>query len=262
MTDEGVDEAIQLFKRALELDPQLARAWAAIARADMIKGDRASEGSEWYRAAADAARHAIQLDPMDAEAHGVLGEAVGSLGDIGQAKIEIERAVQLNPNHTLVLFDYAGWASGFGEPEKGAAAADRLIRLDPEIPRSIVPAISYAYFMAGRYEDAVRMLARLPDDARGPPNFAMDAGALAALGRTNEARAAVDRALALFPDMSIEGLTSSPAWADPERSRFTETMRKAGFPACAKAEELAKFEKSVRLPECEAERAKTAANKS
>ena len=43
MTDDGVDEAIQLFKRALELDPQLARAWAATARADfMIKGrDRA-----------------------------------------------------------------------------------------------------------------------------------------------------------------------------------------------------------------------------
>ena len=47
-----------------------------------------------------------------------------------------------------------------------------------------------------------------------------------------------------------------------ERGRFTETMRKAGFPACAKPEELAKFEKPVRLPECEAERAKMAATKS
>jgi hypothetical protein len=62
--------------------------------------------------------------------------------------------------------------------------------------------------------------------------------------------------------MSIEGLISSPAWADPERSRFTETMRKAGFPACAKSEELAKFENPVRLPECEAERAKAAATRS
>jgi TolB-like protein/class 3 adenylate cyclase/cytochrome c-type biogenesis protein CcmH/NrfG len=262
MTDEGVDEAINLLKRALELDPQLARAWAAIARADMIKGDRASGGSEWYRAAAEAARSAIRLDPMDAEAHGVLGEAVGSLGDIAQAKIEVERAVQLNPNHTLVLFDYAAWASGFGEPEKGAAAADRLIRLDPEFPMSIVPAIGYAFFMTGRYEDTLRALARLPDEARGPPNFAMEAGALAALGRTDEGRTAVGRALTRFPDMSIEGLISSPAWADHERSRFTETMRKAGFPACAKPEELAKFEKPVRLPECEAERTKAASIKS
>jgi hypothetical protein len=62
--------------------------------------------------------------------------------------------------------------------------------------------------------------------------------------------------------MSIEGLISSPAWADHERSRFTETMRKAGFPACAKPEELAKFEKPVRLPECEAERTKAASIKS
>ena len=37
MTDDGVVAAIQLFKCALELYPQLARAWSAIARADMIK---------------------------------------------------------------------------------------------------------------------------------------------------------------------------------------------------------------------------------
>ena len=47
-----------------------------------------------------------------------------------------------------------------------------------------------------------------------------------------------------------------------ERARITEAMRKAGFPPCAKPEDLARFEKPIRLPECEAERAKAAATKS
>ncbi|WP_292599508.1 hypothetical protein [Mesorhizobium sp.] len=37
---------------------------------------------------------------------------------------------------------------------------------------------------------------------------------------------------------------------DAERQRFIETMRLAGFPACAKPEALAKIEKPLRLQEC------------
>lgn len=88
------------------------------------------------------------------------------------------------------------------------------------------------------------------------------AGALAMLGRSDEARAVVAWTLGRFPDITIESYVNHPEWADHERKRLVEAMKMAGFPACAPAVELAKLEKPVRLPGCEAERAKTAASKS
>ena len=71
----------------------------------------------------------------------------------------------------------------------------------------------------------------------------------AALGRSEEARAAVAAALARHPDLSIQGFLSSPT-GEADRKLMEGLMREAGFPVCAKPEELAKFEKPLRLPEC------------
>ena len=46
-----------------------------------------------------------------------------------------------------------------------------------------------------------------------------------------------------------EGL-SGPDWNDVERGKLMQAMRKAGFPACASADVLAKLAKPFRLPEC------------
>ena len=59
-------------------------------------------------------------------------------GDLARAQAEIEKALALNPSGSLPLLEYAGWASAFGEPAKGAEAADRLIRIDPNF-RAIRP---------------------------------------------------------------------------------------------------------------------------
>jgi hypothetical protein len=58
------------------------------------------------------------------------------------------------------------------------------------------------------------------------------------------------------PDLTVESMINQPGLSTVERSRFIETMPLAGFPACAKPEALAKLAKPVRLPECEAGKAK------
>jgi hypothetical protein len=65
-----------------------------------------------------------------------------------------------------------------------------------------------------------------------------------------EAQAAVAEALKRFPTLTIEELVSGPGWSDLERQRFIETLRAAGFPACAAPETLARLANPVRLPEC------------
>jgi tetratricopeptide (TPR) repeat protein len=170
--------------------------------------------------------------------------------------------LQLNPNSDVVLHLYTLWASGFGEPEKGVEAAEKFIRLNPNYPTWATHGLSYAFFHAGRYEDCLQILEKRPDETMMPEHFISKAGSLAALGRAAEANSVVAKALARFPDISIEKLISRPDFADHERRRYIETMSKAGFPACSKPEELAEFKKPIRLPECEAERAKMTATRS
>ena len=79
----------------------------------------------------EAAERAGALDPSDAEAHAVMGNAYGVDGDFVRAEAEFDEALRLNPGSAELLTFYAGWASGFDKPERGAEAADRAIRLNP-----------------------------------------------------------------------------------------------------------------------------------
>jgi tetratricopeptide (TPR) repeat protein len=175
---------------------------------------------------------------------------LGNAGDIARAEAELDRALELNPNSAIVLFTYAGWASGFGKLERGIEAADHVRRLDPSYPVWAGGFLTYAYFMGGRYAEVPPIFERTPRESRLPDDWAFAAGSHAALGRGVEARATVTAALADYPDLTIEGVTASLGWTDAERERLIEAMRAAGFPPCAKGDGRAAIAQDRRLPEC------------
>jgi TolB-like protein/class 3 adenylate cyclase/tetratricopeptide (TPR) repeat protein len=251
-TKENTEEAIRLFTQAIEKDANLARAWSALAAAHDFT---VSFGADLYAAEAkakEAAECAVAIDPMDAEAHRALGEVLGTLGDFKRAEAELETALRLNPGHAGILVNYASWASTFGHPQRGAEAADRALRLNPNYDVGTANRSRNAYYWAGRYEDALRMVERQPPESRTMGGWIQRAASYAALGRIDEARRATQDALARHPDLSIQGLLSRPDVTDADRRHDDELMRKAGFPLCAKPEELVEFEKPYRLPECTA----------
>ena len=154
------------------------------------------------------------------------------------------------PNQFEIVTFYAPWASTFGEPERGADMADRAIHLNPNYPLWSTRFFAHAYFMVGRYDDALRMMGRLAPENYGIWEWTYRPAALAAVGRTPEAKTLISEALKSFPDLTIEGRVNEPAYTDADRKRLIETMRIAGFPPCARPELLAKIDKPMRLPEC------------
>jgi TolB-like protein len=253
-TDE--EEAIAFLDRAVALDPGLARAWVELYHAHVLLGVFGVDPDSNFKTAADVAERAVRLDPSDAEAHAVFGMSLADRGDIARAKVELDTALRLAPGSSEILTFYSGFAARFGEPERGAQMVDQVMRLDPNYPMWTSNFFSHAYFMAGRYEDAVKMLERMTPDNYQKWNWVVRSSALAALGRIDEANASVIETLKQYPDLTVESMINEPGLSTNERSRFVETMPLAGFPACAKPEALAKLSKSVRLPECEAGKAK------
>jgi TolB-like protein/cytochrome c-type biogenesis protein CcmH/NrfG len=249
-TKESVANAIRLLEQAVREDPNLARAWVVLAWAHGSAAGFGVDPEAESAAAMAAAQRAVELDPMDPDAHAALASILGDKGDFPRASVEFETALRLNPGDAETLTHYAGWASTFGQPERGAEAADRALRLNPNAPGWAYGSFSGAYFMAGRYDDAVRSIERRPVDSMGRGGLVFRAAVYAAADRGDDARRAAADALAQYPDLTIESFLSDPGWNDVERGKLMQTMRKAGFPACASADVLAKLAKPVHLPEC------------
>ena len=159
-TKESIEEAIRLLEQAVDQDPKLARAWAALAAAHDLTMHYGADADAARAAAMQAIRRGLELDPQDAAAHATLGHILGMAGDLPRAKAEFETALRLNPSDAGILTNYAGWASTFGDPERGAQAADRAMRLNPNYSVSAAGFFRLAYLMAGRYEDALRLVER------------------------------------------------------------------------------------------------------
>ncbi len=257
LTAADEEEAVHLLNRAIELDPGLARAWVELFHAHNLLAVFGVNPESERKDAAEAAERAVLLDPSDAEAHAVLGMSLSDRGDKNRAKVEMDTALSLAPGSAEILTFYAGYASGFDEPERGAEMVDKVLRLDPIYPTWASTFFSSAYFMAGRYEDALKMLERMTPENYHMGNWVVRSSSLGALGRIEEAKDSVRATLKQHPDMTIESMINDPGLSVTERNRFTETMPLAGFPACASPETIAKIPKPVRLPGCEAKQAKS-----
>ena len=82
-----------LCKRALAIDPGFAQAWALLAVAQTLLGFDSAPGEDGR----EAADKALSLDPNVAEAHAVRARLLVGEGRAAEAKVEIERALALNP---------------------------------------------------------------------------------------------------------------------------------------------------------------------
>ena len=104
--------------------------------------------------------------------------------------------------------------------------------------------------MAERYEDALRILEGQSSDNYTIYSWIHRAVSNAMINRPDEAKIWVARTLEKHPDLTIEGYLNRPDWTDSDRKHLTKIMQAAGFPACARPDQLKGIEHPIRLPEC------------
>jgi tetratricopeptide (TPR) repeat protein len=190
-TQDSRVRARGLFQSAIELDPDFAPAWSALAFTMIIDVFSAldPEMDEVIEARA-AARRACELDPNLGEAHAVLGFlALYSDWDWLAAERELKRALELSPQDANVRHGYADYLLVMGKLEKSLEQTRLGRSYDPLAPLSH-QVVLYHALMAGHYEEVIaegrQMLEKFPGSTRPHQQIG---NALWALGRYEEALA-------------------------------------------------------------------------
>jgi tetratricopeptide (TPR) repeat protein len=154
---EMLNEAVEIERRALAIDPELADAhmWLGTSLLGLGRVDEAVA----------EIREALKLDPENGQAYQALARAywVGN-GDFASAIPLFERAIQLNPEagySYLQLSLLLAWA---GQLDRAAEIAARAVELQEQFISGnfglqIVGAharLGYVYYLKGDYEGALR----------------------------------------------------------------------------------------------------------
>jgi len=238
---EGLRRAIGHYENALELAPDLARAWAATAEAyDLLPFQGVLTPDEAYPKAKDAARRALELDDRLAGAHNALGFAHLYFDwDRGAADASFARAVELEPGYAMAWHWYAGLLSSAERHDEAVAAVEKALRLDP-LSLSLSSDLVWYLAYADRYDEAARegrrTLERAPDHGwtRYGTTLALELSGrpTEALAILREAAAADDRPLPAS-DGDDPAQVLRAAWRafyrlDPERDeREASTVSRA-----------------------------------
>ncbi len=234
MTREDMAEARQLFERAVLLDPRFATALAQLAFANLweVSLGWSDTPAQMVAAALVTARRAVELDPRDPAGHGALGFADLMAGDVQNGLDSARRAVELNPSmpEAWIWLGYAQLMSG--DPDACVASSTRAQQLNPQgsMASFAYDNTALAYWETGRYEASLaaarRLVAARPAYHWGHLYIALNS---VALGRVDEARAAIAEARRLQPDLSLEMIQRGLGVSRPEiDARRNAALRQAG----------------------------------
>jgi adenylate cyclase len=203
LSTRNLEIAARFYRRALEIDPDYARAWAmlAISQAFLYLRGRSEESG------LPAAQKALALDPSLAEAHAAKGRVLAFTGRVDEGLAALEEALRLDPDSYDVRLALAYTCHRLDRYQAAIEHYERAAQLLPSDFYCLSLA-TMSYMALNRHDDADsawrRALERIekeialrPDNAGALVHGAI---ALAYLGEKERAKQWASRAQAIEPD--------------------------------------------------------------
>jgi adenylate cyclase len=225
--------ARKFFQQAVDLDQSFAGGYKGLCAVESNEADYEGRGlSETLRSAEALARLAVALDGADAEARSLLSTALRRRGDYEGGLAEAERALAISPNMAGAHYAKGANLISAGRSKEGVAALERSIRLDPRQSAIRFNQIALALYLTGEYNAAVDAANRAIRSSPNYPNpYRWLAAALGQLGRIEEAKQALEKAIAIAPASFSMYVRERAPWRRPEdHAHMLEGLRKAGMP--------------------------------
>ena len=199
--------AKRMFEKAIELDPNYARAWAGVADCESFLYNFYQRSP--VERILEASAKAIELDADLAEGHVSRGVALSIVNRLAESEVEFQTAFRLDPNLYEAHYFYSRACYAQGRMTEAVASFQRATEIRPDDFESPV-FLGQAYHALGRTDEAQEAgrlgferieaeLQRRPENVRA---IYLGASHLAAKGQTGRAREWISRALLMDPDDS------------------------------------------------------------
>ena len=206
-TKSNIQFAIQLFQKAIELDPRYAAAYAGLGESYATFHLDYETKDIWIDRAIEASLKALMYDPASSEAYTALGLAYFSRKSLEEALVATMKAIELDPNSFTAYWILGRIYYTTDRYEEALHQLEKAVKINPDF-HTAYGLLRMIYERLGDKEHLEeitktlldifpRYLSQHPDDARSHIHYAID---LAQVGRTDQAKAEVAQALQLSPD--------------------------------------------------------------
>ena len=239
LTKSGISRAIDLYKRAVDIDPTYGDAYARLANmydfssrfgwGESVEGDRAL--------ALELSERAIRFDPSNPFAYWtrarVLSRLDGSEESAEKAFAALETAIELDPDYADAYAFIALLHIGGGNAEAARLAIEAAFDLNPEPPSWYIRNRGIISYFEEDFEASIADFAKATE-LNPTAHFSRVwlAAALARADRLDDAAWELEEGLALGSPKTIDGiLHSNEIIRDPAfRDAYVQGLRAAGVP--------------------------------
>lgn len=236
LTKRSVEYAIQLFEKAIELDPRYAAAYAACSSAYGQMYQYFSREEHYRTKAQELSFKALMYDNNLPEAYTAMGLSYFIWGKFDEAAESGRKAIELNPDDFIAYWTLGRIHFSTGEAQKAADLFRRVIELKPRFYVAYTD-LRMACQGLGQMEEADALSHKLteellpnyllqnPDDSRARMFYAIT---LSEVGRPEDAIREGAAALEMSPGDSVMLYNGACLYAQlGEIRRAVESLRQA-----------------------------------
>jgi adenylate cyclase len=234
-TIPSMEEAATLAEQAVQLDENSALAYGQLSAslhnlALMRPGATAHQ--EQVRAR-ELAVTAVKLDPTNEFCQWQLGCVCAWFAETDTAIAAFRRAIEINPNYALAWGTLGSVLAIDGKAQEAIAASEICIQSNPRDPSNFFrfTSLAEAHYLLRNFETSLEWARKSVDRQRNWfRGHHWVIASLMHLGRSDEARGAVDAYLREFPQGSMADAEGYPQRNATYREDLLASLRAAGMP--------------------------------
>jgi adenylate cyclase len=230
-TREGNQEARDLYREAVELDPKFARAWANLGwtHARDYQDGWSESPEDSLDTALALAKKGSKLDPTSSQVHWVLGQVLLFRQEYERALQAVRKAIELSPGNADARILLARILAFSGDPKESIRLIEEAMRINPYYPMQYQMNAGIAYFADGDYIKAEAALVEAADRNPGAQRVRMWLVATYAnAGKIEEAAWELQELMTLNPSFSVKSIERSIPFRDVTiRDRLVNGLRLA-----------------------------------
>ncbi len=233
-TPEANQQARDMYRKAISLDPNYGRAYGALAVTLAIDFRRAWTDApvEALERALELAKKGVTLDDSVPQTYWALGFVHLTRKEYDNAEAATREALRIAPNYADGYGLLALIQAFLGQPGHAIELNDKAIALNPYFTFEYLIIYGLAYYSLGNYEAAIKSLEQAQE--RNPNAIQIKvllAASYVGSGRQHDADWMADEIQMLSPATTVTSLQKTIPIAKPEVMRaFLRDLRKAGLP--------------------------------